>query len=133
VRNGSIALPSIPVARSLILFSVPVAMIVGAWWRGTRPEERRAAVWIAIVLGITGLASFVWAEQTAGRVARGSAYALVAMFAASVALLIRSRPGDDGPPPAETIEEEPPPFDWDEFEREFWREVDRRERPRVPS
>ena len=123
----------VSVARPLILFSVPVLMIVGAWWRGTRPQERRAALWIAVVLGIAGLGAFVWADQTAGRLARGSAYALVAMFAASVALLIRVRPGDDGPPRAEATEDEPPPFDWDEFERDFWREVKRRERPRIPS
>jgi hypothetical protein len=90
-------------------------------------------LWIAVVLGIAGLGAFVWADQTAGRLARGSAYALVAMFAASVALLIRVRPGDDGPPRAEATEDEPPPFDWDEFERDFWREVKRRERPRIPS
>jgi hypothetical protein len=127
------------VSGSPILYLVPALLIVGGWWRGTRPEERRLALGTALITGLGAIAAVLIAEQTQGELAKGSAYALVVTSTASFAMLVRRKPGDDGwdgpdlaldlPPDGD---DDPPEFDWDDFERDFWGEVERRSRERVP-
>jgi hypothetical protein len=114
-------------------------MIVGGWWRGTRPEERRLALGTALITGLGTIAAVLIADQTQAELAKGSAYALVVIATSSFAMLVRRRPGDDGmegPDPALDLppdgDDDPPPFDWDDFERDFWGEVERQRRERVP-
>ncbi|MEK6276843.1 MAG: hypothetical protein AABM29_02365 [Actinomycetota bacterium] len=125
---------------SPILFVVPALMIVGGWWRGTRPEERRLALGTALITGLGAIAAVLIADQTQAELAKGSAYALVVVATSSFAMLIRRRPGDDwlhggdvalDPPP--DWDDDRPPFDWDRFERDFWGEVERHRRKRVPA
>ena len=114
-------------------------LIVIGWWRGTRPEERRLALGTGIVAGLAAIAAVLVAEDTQTELAKGCAYALMVTSTASLAMLVRRRPGDDGfdarPPaldPSPHGDDDLPPFDWDDFERDFWREVGRR-RDKVPS
>jgi hypothetical protein len=127
------------VSGSPILYVVPALMVVGGWWRGTRPEERRLALGTALITGLATIAAVLIADQTQAELAKGSAYALVVIATSSFAMLVRRRPGDDGldgpdlaldlPPDGD---DDPPPFDWDDFERDFWGEVERQRRDRVP-
>jgi hypothetical protein len=126
-----------------MVFAVPPVIILAAWWRGSRPSERRP---LAVIAGLAALASvpaLIWATSNPSEVSHGVTYALVWTAAALLAMLLRRRAADggdeggggrgddrdDGPPG--------PDFDWDGFERDFWREVERRqrprERPRVPA
>ena len=79
--------------------------------------------------------------ETAGELAKGTAYALAVMATSSCAMLLhdRSDPDDggeevdgEGPKPPSGDDPSPFPVDWDDFERRYWEEVARRERDRVP-
>lgn len=96
---------------------------------------------VASITGIGTIAALLWADLTQAEVAKGCAYSLVVICTSSLAMLIRSRGGDDGlgdgepltdPPPVDG-DHDPPPFDWDDFERGFWDEVERRNRERIPA
>jgi hypothetical protein len=128
------------VSGSPILFAVPAMMILAGWWRGTRPAERRLVMGTAAAAGLLTLLALLWAEGTEAQLAKGSAYALMVLTTSTFAMLIRRRPGDDGldeDDPALDLpsdgDDDPPPVDWDGFERDFWREVERGRRTRTPA
>jgi hypothetical protein len=114
-----------------VLFALPPILILAAWARGCRAEERAIVIAVAAVSMVGLLAALPWALTTQLLVARGIAYALVTIAMSALAMLLRVRPDDGGPGPSEAADR-PPDFDWDDFERGFRRELARRERRRVP-
>jgi hypothetical protein len=117
-----------------MLYAVPVVLIVAGRIRGCRPEERRLIATIACVATAAFLPTLIVSVFTADTLLKGCAYALAVVAGAHWAMLLGSRPGRDDPPGGGGDDAEPePPFDWDEFERDFWDEVRRRRPPRVPA
>jgi hypothetical protein len=122
-----------------MVFAVPPIIILAAWWRGSRPSERRPIAVIAALAALASVPGVIWSMSTTAEEVHGITYALVWTAAALGAMLLHRRgtpddgdddggsgEGPDGGPPG-------PEFDWDEFERDFWREVERRRaRPRAP-
>ena len=114
-------------AGRLLLYSLPLLTIAAAWIRGCRPGERVLVLAVATVAGATLIASLALLEASRSVLAAGAAYSAMVIFTATLAMVLRRRPegrgggGDQGSRP-----EEPPPFDWDDFERSFWAEVARR-------
>ena len=117
-----------------MLYAAPVVLILAGRIRGCRPEERRLVTIIAVAatvafipavaIGVFGKLVFV----------KGCAYALVVVAGAHWAMLLGPRPGREDPPDDGGDSVEPtPPFDWDSFERDFWDDVRRRERDRLPA
>ena len=127
-----------------MVFVVPPILILAAWRRGCRPTERPAVATIAAITTVAFFPALLWASATTSRLANAVAYALISMATASLAMLIRRRPEDDdgeggedrdagdGDPGSEDDGPSAPSFDWDDFERRFWQDVERRERERVP-
>ncbi len=115
-----------------VLFALPPVLILLAWARGCRAEERPIVIAVAAVSGLGFLAALAWALTAQLLLARGAAYALMTIAMSALAMLLRVRPDDDGPGPSEAADRLPPDFDWDEFERGFRRELARRERRRLP-
>lgn len=118
-----------------MLFAVPPVLIIAAWLRGCRPEERVIVASISLATAALLVPALVWTAVDTSKVAGGIAYALVTVSTASTAMLLRRRPGrggggggDDGGEPRSPT---PPPFDWDDFERAFREHVRARERNRA--
>lgn len=113
-------------AGRLLLFSLPLLTIAAGWARGCRPGERVLVVGVASAAGATLIASLVLLEVSGSALSAGAAYAATVIFTAALAMILRRRPerGEDGGGSAEP--DSPPPFDWDDFERRFWAEVERR-------
>jgi hypothetical protein len=127
-----------------MVFAVPPIIILAAWWRGSRPSERRPLAAIAGLAAVASAPAFLWSTTTSSEVIHGLTYALVWTAAALLAMLLHRRAsdgGDDGGGPGEGDRDDGPPgpdFDWDDFERDFWGEVERRAarprpRDRVPA
>jgi hypothetical protein len=128
-----------------MVFVVPPILILAAWRRGCRPTERKVVAAIAGATAIAFVPALLWAIWTTAQIPNAVAYALVSMSTASLAMLIRRRPEDDdggdeddrdeddGDPGSEDDGPNSPTIDWSDFERRFWKEVERRERQRVPS
>jgi hypothetical protein len=120
-----------------MLFAVPPVLILAAWCRGCW-EEERIAVWSVIAIATVALVPMlVWATTTDAELVDGSAYALVTVATAATAMLLRRRRRRDDGGPEDGVEPdggapEPHPVDWDDFERRFWDEVERRDRTRPP-
>ena len=116
-----------------MLYAVPVVLIVAGRIRGCRPEERRLIATIACVATAAFVPTLVVSFLTADILVNGCAYALAVVAGAHWAMLLGPRPGRDDPPPGDDDGGDPAPsFDWDDFERDFWDEVKRRHRPRIP-
>jgi len=125
-----------------VLYVFPPLFILGAWAWGCRETDRPAVVVIACACAVAFVPALYLAMETATELAKGSAYALAVMATSSCAMLlrIRSDPDDggeqvEGDPPKGPSGDDPSPFpvDWDDFERRYWDEVKRRQRPRVPA
>jgi hypothetical protein len=121
-----------------MLFAVPPVLILAGWCRGSW-EEERIAIWAVIGIATVALVpTLIWATMTDAEIVDGSAYALSSVATAAAAMLLRRRRrpddgGSEGSPEPDGGAPEPHPFDWDDFERRFWDEVDRRKRDRDPS
>jgi hypothetical protein len=121
-----------------MVFAVPPIIILAAWWRGSRPSERRPIAAVAGLAAVASAPAFLWSTTTPSEVTHGLTYALVWTAAALLAMLLRRRAaddGDDGGGPGDDDRDDGPPgpdFDWDGFERDFWGEVERREAKRRP-
>jgi hypothetical protein len=121
-----------------MLFVVPPLLILAGWAKGTRPDERRMVAVAAALLTIGAVPAVIVTERGGGRIAQGCVYALALMAMTCLAMLLRTKPGPDdggGEEPAPTLPDGPElvPFDWNDFERGFWADVERRRRrPRVP-
>jgi hypothetical protein len=128
-----------------VVFAVPPVIILAAWWRGSRPPERRPIAAIACLAAVASVPAVLWSMSSSSKAIHGVTYALVWTAAALLAMLLHRREADDGGddgggPGGDGPEDDPPApeFDWDGFERDFWREVERREgnrrpRERVPA
>ncbi len=126
-----------------MLYAVPVVLIVAGRIRGCRPEERRLIGTIACIATAAFLPTLIVSVLTADTLIKGCAYALAVVAAAHWAMLLGPRPGrddrrpdddestDPGPPEDDT--DPGPEFGWDDFERDFWNEVERRRRSRIPA
>jgi hypothetical protein len=122
-----------------MVFAVPPIIILAAWWRGSRPSERRPLAAIAGLAALASVPAVIWSTSAPSDFSHGVTYALVWTAAALLAMLLRRRGADDGGDddggggePGPEGEPPGPDFDWDEFERDFWREVERRRGPRRP-
>ena len=124
-----------------MLYVFPPLFILGGWAWGCRETDRPAVVVIAVGCTVAFVPALIWAMETASELAKGCAYALAVMATSSCAMLLHSRSdpgdggeeaGDDAPGPSSGDDPTPPPIDWDDFERRFWDEVQRRNRDRVP-
>ena len=121
-----------------MLFAVPPVLILAGWCRGSWEEERTAILTVVGIATVALVPTLIWATMTDAKLVDGSAYALSSVATASAAMLLRRRrrPDDGGPdqsPEPDGGAPDPHPFDWDDFERRFWDEVDRRSRDRDPS
>jgi hypothetical protein len=117
------------VAGRLLVYSLPPLMIVAGWLRGCRPAERSIAVGVAVAAGAVLAGSLLILETSGSTLSAGAAYASLGIFAGTLAMLIRSRRtpgGGEGGSDGDHGPDQPPPFDWDDFERRFWDEVGRR-------
>lgn len=120
------------------MYVAPVLLIVAGRVRGCRPEERRLVTVIALAATAAFLPAVVVGVLTAALFVKGCAYALVVVAGIHWAMLMGRRPGREDPPddddegPDDGGEEPGSPFDWDDFERRFWDEVERRTRDRIP-
>ena len=116
------------------MYVAPVVLIVAGRVRGCRPEERRLVALIAIVATAAFLPAVVAGVITAAPFVRGCAYSLVIVAGVHWAMLMGVRPGREDPPEGDEDgpdgggDDSGSPFDWDEFERDFWYEVRRRQR-----
>jgi len=116
-----------PVAGRLLLLSLPPLVIAAGGLRGCRPAERPIAMGIATGAGAVLAASLLLLDAEGSALLAGAAYGSMVIFTGALAMLIRRRPGPDGPGGGGGgSPQEPPPFDWDDFERRFWADVRRR-------
>jgi hypothetical protein len=120
-----------------MLFVVPAVFILVAWVRGTRPGEEWIVDGLALVCALAFVPALIIGVQSGDQLAKAAAYALAVISTSCLAMSLRRRPGRDGgdEPDPEAPQPEGPdgmPFDWDDFERRFWADVARRERPRAP-
>jgi hypothetical protein len=121
-----------------MLFVVPPLFILAGWARGTRPADRPIVTAIAVVCAVGFVPAILIGVESRDLLAQAAAYAFAVLSTTCLAMRLHTRPGpDDGG------EEEPEnpvpggpdlvPFDWDDFERRFWADVERRRRrPRAP-
>jgi hypothetical protein len=121
-----------------MLFVVPPLFILAGWFRGTRPEEQGFVTLIALISAIALIPCLLLGIKNNDEYLKGAAYALAIISTTCLAMTIRTRGrpdrGDDEEP-QEPVPGGPDliPFDWDDFERRFWGDVERRgERPRTP-
>jgi hypothetical protein len=123
-----------------VLYVFPPLFILGAWAWGCRESDRPAIVAVACISAVAFVPALIWAMETAGELAKGTAYALAVMATSSCAMLLhdRSDPDDggeevdsEGPKPPSGDDPSPFPVDWEDFERRYWEEVARRGRDRV--
>jgi hypothetical protein len=121
-----------------MLFVVPAVFILGAWVRGTRPGEEPIVDGLALVCALGFVPALIIGVDSGDVLAKAAAYAFAVISTSCLAMSLRKRPGRGGggedPEPGAPVPEGPDgmPFDWDDFERSFWQDVQRRERPRVP-
>ena len=121
-----------------MLFVVPPLFILAGWARGTRPADKPIVIGIAAVCAVGFVPAIVIGLESGDLFARAAAYAFAVMCTSCLAMMLRTRPGpDDGgdEEPDEPVPGGPDlvPFDWDDFERQFWADVERRHRrPRAP-
>lgn len=125
-----------------MLYAAPILLILAGRMRGCRPEERRLIGAIGIVCAVGCAVTLGASLVTEERLVKGVAYSLLVLAATHLAMLLGPRDdhGDDdpgGPDDGDEGDPEPPdgerpPFDWDDFERRFWDEVERR-RERTPA
>ena len=119
-----------------MLFVVPPLFILAGWARGTRPADRPIVTAIAAVCAVGFVPAILIGVESGDQLAQAAAYAFAVLATTCVAMRIHPRPGPDeggegepgGPLPGGP---DLVPFDWDDFERGFWADVERR-RPRVP-
>ena len=118
-----------------MLYAAPVVLILAGRVRGCRPEERRLVTLIAVFATLTFIPAVAIGVLGNLIFVKGCAYALVVVAGAHWAMLLGRRPGRDDPPDDDGGDsvEPTPPFDWDSFERDFWDEVRRRGRDRIPA
>jgi hypothetical protein len=123
-----------------MLYAAPILLILAGRMRGCRPEERRLIAGIGIVCAVGCAIALGASLITDERLVKGVAYSFLVLAATHLAMLLGPRDdrgddsggpddGDEGDP--EPPDRERPPFDWDDFERRFWDEVERR-RERTP-
>jgi hypothetical protein len=125
-----------------VLYVFPPLFIAAGWAWGCRDTDRTAIAWVAFVCAAAFMPAMAWAMETASELAKGCAYALAVMATSSCAMLLHSRSdggeGGEGtgggePGPSSGDDPSPLPIDWDDFERRYWEEVQRREREHTPA
>jgi hypothetical protein len=118
-----------------MLYAAPVVLILAGRIRGCRPEERRLVIFIACIATVAFVPATIVGVLAGMTFVKGCAYAFVVVAGAHWAMLLGRRPGREDPPDDDGGDpgEPTPPFDWDSFERDFWDEVRRRERDRIPA
>lgn len=118
-----------------MLYVAPVVLILAGRIRGCRPEERRLVTIIAAVATAAFIPAVLVGVLAQVIFVKGCAYAFVCVAGIHWAMLLGPRPGREDPPDDDGGDgvEPTPPFDWDSFERDFWDEVRRRNRDRIPA